>query len=296
MTMEGLKIGDIVGRKSYGCDVLFKVTDIKKAGNENIATLKGITYRIEADAPESDLIVQSRNKIEEYTRRMDRNVEIVEKRVRRPSNNTYMRSAYLKKARFRDTSKDEKKSFLKFGKILHVDGDESYLDICLKEYNKFGITAVGKYLPEKDQPSRVIALLETYRPDILVLTGHDGLLKNHENLLDLASYRNSRYFAEAVRAARKYEADMDSLVIFAGACQSYYAELIKSGANYASSPERQLIHALDPVLVCIKFAMTKIDKVLEPYDIVAATITGEKGIGGVATRGRAREGYPTDKS
>lgn len=294
--MESLRIGDIVARKSYGCDVLFKVTDIKKVGNENIVTLKGITYRIEADAPESDLVIQSRNKVEEYTRRIDRNVEIVEKKVKQIRDNTYMRSAYLKKANFRNTSKDEKKSFLKFGKILHVDGDEGYLDICIKEYNKFGVSAVGKYLPEKDQPSRIIALLETYKPDILVLTGHDGLLKNHENLFDLSSYRNSRYFVEAVRAARKYEADMDSLIIFAGACQSYYAELIKAGANYASSPQREMIHALDPVLVCVKFAITKIDRVLEPYDIVASTITGEKGIGGVATRGRAREGYPTDKS
>lgn len=294
--MESLRIGDIVARKSYGCDVLFKVTDIKKVGNESIVTLKGITYRIEADAPESDLVIQSRNKVEEYTRRIDRNVEIVEKKVKQIRDNTYMRSAYLKKANFRNTSKDEKKSFLKFGKILHVDGDEGYLDICIKEYNKFGVSAVGKYLPEKDQPSRIIALLETYRPDILVLTGHDGLLKNHENLFDLSSYRNSRYFVEAVRAARKYEADMDSLIIFAGACQSYYAELIKAGANYASSPQREMIHALDPVLVCVKFAITKIDRVLEPYDIVASTITGQKGIGGVATRGRAREGYPTDKS
>lgn len=34
--MSSLKIGDIVARKSYGCDVLFKVVEIKNDGNEDI--------------------------------------------------------------------------------------------------------------------------------------------------------------------------------------------------------------------------------------------------------------------
>ncbi len=34
---------------------------------------------------------------------------------------------------------------------------------------------------------------------------------------------------------------MDELVIFAGACQSHYEEIIKAGANFASSPHRILM-------------------------------------------------------
>ena len=53
--MSGIKVGDIVARKSYGYDVFFKVVDITERNGERILTLKGISYRIEADAPESDL-------------------------------------------------------------------------------------------------------------------------------------------------------------------------------------------------------------------------------------------------
>jgi spore coat assemly protein len=61
-----LKIGDIVARKSYSCDILFKVVDICPKGNENIVNLKGICYRIQADAPESDLILQTEKRICEH--------------------------------------------------------------------------------------------------------------------------------------------------------------------------------------------------------------------------------------
>lgn len=64
--MSNLKVGDIVARKSYGCDIFFKVASIQNNGTENIVTIKGITYRIQADALESDLIVQSDKSIDEY--------------------------------------------------------------------------------------------------------------------------------------------------------------------------------------------------------------------------------------
>lgn len=54
--MEKIKKGDIVGRKSYGKDILFIVTKIIKTRNgDSIAILKGLTIRIEADSPVSDL-------------------------------------------------------------------------------------------------------------------------------------------------------------------------------------------------------------------------------------------------
>lgn len=54
--MNNLKIGDIVARKSYGCDIKFKITRFKEEAGERLAILKGVEYRLVADAPESDLI------------------------------------------------------------------------------------------------------------------------------------------------------------------------------------------------------------------------------------------------
>ena len=140
------------------------------------------------------------------------------------------------------------------------------------------------------------SLLETHKPDILILTGHDGVLNSEDDgcYENLVSYRNSRYYIDAVKAARKYCGDIDELIIFAGACQSMYMEIIKSGANFASSPYRVLIHAFDPVRVAIKIAQTSVDSVIDPKDIVQNTITGMKGIGGLQTRGKMRSGYPQE--
>jgi spore coat assembly protein len=112
--------------------------------------------------------------------------------------------------------------------------------------------------------------------------------------LDIKNYRNSKYFIEGVREARRYDNDMDNLIIFAGACQSMYNEIIKAGANFASAPKRVLIHALDPVLVGHKIAVAGIERVIEPQEVINATITGIEGIGGVQTRGKNRDGYPAE--
>lgn len=58
--MIKLKIGDVVSRKSYGSDILFKVVDIKEEGNNKIVVLNGLAYRLEADAPVTDLVVRSK--------------------------------------------------------------------------------------------------------------------------------------------------------------------------------------------------------------------------------------------
>jgi spore coat assemly protein len=68
--MGNLNIGDIVARKSYGCDVLFKVVDIKQAEPGRIIILKGICLRIQADAPESDLLKQAESTINEHNARL----------------------------------------------------------------------------------------------------------------------------------------------------------------------------------------------------------------------------------
>lgn len=46
-----LKKGDVVGRKSYGKDILFYIDKIIKVRDgKSFAILKGVKYRVEADA------------------------------------------------------------------------------------------------------------------------------------------------------------------------------------------------------------------------------------------------------
>jgi spore coat assemly protein len=287
--MGELKIGDIVARKSYGCDVFFKVVEIKSEGGENIITIKGISYRIEADAPESDLELQPENKVNEYR---DKCMRVAERNTHDIYVSRYR--GYSKKALYRDTSKEDTGKIKKPGKVLHLDGDNDYLETCLNEYRKLGISAIGQFVPERDQPARVYGLLAEHKPDILVLTGHDGFIKANDSFTNINNYRNTQYYINAVKEARRYSSDLDSLVIFAGACQSLYYEIIKAGANFASAPFRDLIHALDPVRVCQKVAFASIDKVLTAEEVINNTITGKTGIGGIQTRGKYREGFPVE--
>ncbi|MFH4155732.1 sporulation peptidase YabG, partial [Acinetobacter baumannii] len=84
---------------------------------------------------------------------------------------------------------------------------------------------------------------------------------------------------------RKKYPSLDQLVIFAGACQSHFEALIRAGANFASSPSRINIHALDPVYVVGKISFTSFMERVNVWDVVRNTITGEKGLGGIETRG-----------
>ena len=60
--MKKIKKGDNVTRNSYNNDIIFKVDKIiKKSNNINIAILKGIDIRIEADAQIEDLKLVSKN-------------------------------------------------------------------------------------------------------------------------------------------------------------------------------------------------------------------------------------------
>lgn len=287
--MGTLNIGDIVARKSYGMDILFKVCDIKKVAGETVVTLKGLCYRIEADAPAGDLIVQSYQKINEHNMAMSR---MVDKKIK----NTVINYSKIqpKKSLFRGTSNDKNEKFYVSGKILHIDGDDDYLDTCLSQYKKLELNTIGIHVDEKDQPGAVYKLLKEHKPDILVLTGHDGMIKGDRNYLKLDNYRNSKYYIDAVKEARRYERNIDDLIIFAGACQSMYKGIIDAGANFASAPQRVLIHALDPVFICQKVALTSVKKVLDPTDVISSTITGADGIGGLQTRGKYRDGYPSE--
>lgn len=171
------------------------------------------------------------------------------------------------------------------GKILHLDGDKKYSEKSFRYYQKMGIDAVVKNIPEKKQPQVVYSLLQIYKPDILVITGHDEMIRKGSGYYDIYNYKNSRHFMEAVKEARRYERDTGcDLVIFAGACQSYFEALIASGANFASSPRRILIDIMDPLIVAKKIATTDSFKYIRIEDIENELRDGRNGIGGIGAR------------
>jgi len=110
------------------------------------------------------------------------------------------------------------------------------------------------------------------------------------NIID--NYENTGNFISAIKEARKYEKSQDKLIIIAGACQSNYEELIKAGANFASSPKRVNIHALDPAIVAVKMSLSDINKDIDLKSIIESTKYGANGIGGIITKGTMYMGYP----
>ena len=106
------------------------------------------------------------------------------------------------------------------------------------------------------------------------------------------NYKNSKNFVNAVKSARRYEKSHDKLVIIAGACQSDYEELIKAGANYASSPKRVNIHALDPAIIATCVAITERNKEIDLMDLLNKTKYGIDGMGGIIGNGMMYVGFP----
>ena len=290
--MRNIKVGDIVGRISYKSDVLFRVKDVCEDCGRRTAVLKGVDVRLVADAPVEDLEIKGPEEILNYRHKtIEKNNEqmrkiITERQVRRKAGDF----------RAIDPGKEEvvkEGNFFEVpGRVLHLDGDEEYLQKCMRSYLQMEVPAKGFYVPEKEQPQKVKEILAEHTADILVLTGHDGYLKGANNFSKVDNYHNSKHFAEAVREARKADPSRDGLVIFAGACQSHYESLLEAGANFASSPQRALIHAFDPVFLVEKIAYTPFSQLLCLKDIIENTITGEDGIGGIETQGRFRLGYP----
>lgn len=127
-----------------------------------------------------------------------------------------------------------------------------------------------------------------YNPDILIVTGHDAMLKNGTNYNNIYNYRNSRHFINTVREARKWESNSDKLVIFAGACQSFYEAIISAGADFASSPGRILIDFVDPLIVAEKIAITDEYKFVTSNEISREIREGVKGVSGIGAKGKKK--------
>ena len=103
---------------------------------------------------------------------------------------------------------------------------------------------------------------------------------------------HTRDYMEAIKQARLFESNADELVIFAGGCQSNYEMLVAAGANFASSPKRKNIHALDPVYIAFQIANENVKNYVDVEVIIKNTYNKSEGIGGVDTRGVARNIYP----
>ncbi|AGT30497.1 peptidase [Geobacillus genomosp. 3] len=283
-----VKIGDIVARKSYQCDLLFRVIDIKEKDGEREAILYGEDVRLVADAPCSDLVVIDERERQE---RKKREIELIEQSYR------LFRQDYQtikQKVEYRATGgyRVEKDFFQIPGRVLHLDGDPLYLRKCLDLYERIGVPVHGVYCEESEMPEKVGYLIEQFRPDILVITGHDSYSKSKGKVHDLKAYRHSRHFVQTVKEARKKVPHLDQLIVFAGACQSHFESLIRAGANFASSPARVNIHALDPVYIVSRLSFTPFTETVDVWDVLRNTLTGEKGLGGVETKGVLRTGMP----
>lgn len=91
----------------------------------------------------------------------------------------------------------------KYTKLISADGDKKYSEKSNIYYKKVGLNAIVKNIPERNQPIFVGALVKKYKPEILVITGHDGMIKKGKDFTDIYNYRNSGYFIKAVEEARK---------------------------------------------------------------------------------------------
>ena len=278
--MNDIKEGDIVVRKSYGKDIIFRVINILNKPEEKIAVLNGVIERIEADSKIADLELVDKQKVKDILRKMDSKIENrIEKSKQQWEDRNYRIGVV--------TNQTRAKEKIITGEILHLDGDRKYSEKSYRYYRKLGLNAIVKYIPEYRQPRVVYQLLESYNPDILVITGHDGMIKRGMRYNDIYNYRNSRYFIETVKEARKYDKQKGKkLVIFAGACQSYFEAIISAGANFASSPARILIDFLDPLVVAEKIALTEKYKYITIDDIAYELRDGRDGIGGIGANGK----------
>lgn len=138
--MNKIKNGDIVVRKSYNKDIIFMVKDVR---DKNNIILKGLFERIIADSDISDLEIVDQETLN--IRYALKEMEIRKKENRIDENGIT-------------------------GKILHLDGDKKYSEKSFQYYQRMGIHAIVKNIPENRQSKYVYHLLKYYKPDILVIT------------------------------------------------------------------------------------------------------------------------------
>lgn len=250
-----IPINTLVSRNSYKNDILFRVV----SNSNNTYTLYGVELRIVADCEEDDLRVEND------------------------------KSRFEAVDEYHSIDKSDEYFYIP-GKILHVDADNEYLKKCKKYYENLNLKVSYECLKENLMSKKIVEFIKKYRPSIVVLTGHDSYVK--KSIGTKSHYKNSEFFAQAVKEIRKHETEKGKIIIISGACQSDYELLIKSGSTFASSPKKINIHALDPAIIASNIALHDINEVIDVKEILSKTKFGKDGIGGLSTKGMMQVGYP----
>ena len=207
--MKKIKKGDIVARKSYGKDILFVVKNIINTTPEKTVILKGMIDRIEADSQLEDLEIMDKQIVNEKIEKLHHKINHKIIKTKENRKHHEYRIGIV-------TPNSRNKEKIMTGKILHLDGDKKYSQKSYYYYKKLGLNAIVKNIPEYRQPRVVYQLLQSYNPDILVITGHDGMIRGGTDYYNIYNYRNSKYFIQTVKEARRYDQEKNShLVIFA---------------------------------------------------------------------------------
>ena len=139
------KIGDIVTRKKYGHDILFKINKIVK----NKCELCGLDVRLLADANIDDLELSTYNKKKEKYRS-----------IRELNTGDY---------------------YFIPGSILHIDSDDDYIERSKEYYKENKLTSYCFKYNENEYRNNVKKLLLKYKPNNLVETGHDAYNKKEKS-------------------------------------------------------------------------------------------------------------------
>jgi spore coat assembly protein len=170
-----------------------------------------------------------------------------------------------------------------------LDSSAEFLKKSRDLYAQAGIKSYGVVLAEKQQPLAVVKYIKYFKPDVLVVTGHDSLKKGKPRH-DIDSYSNSRYYARSVAEVRRVVPQKKRLAIVAGACQSYYELLMSSGADFASSPGRIVINSVDPAIAAAIIAGVPNNEAVAPDVVAQATVSGPDGLWGKELNGMAECG------
>ena len=111
------QIGDLVTRKSYDNDIIFRIIAI----DDNNYILKGEVVRLYADSPKEDLKIYVDDDKDDFAPEIDN---------------------------FRNLDRNE--YFYLPGKIVHLDQDLSFMNKCMNFYKKNRIKAYGICTDGKD--------------------------------------------------------------------------------------------------------------------------------------------------
>ncbi|KHF28493.1 Sporulation-specific protease YabG [Anoxybacillus sp. BCO1] len=134
-----IQIGDIVARKSYEYDILFRVIDIKEKEGEKEAILYGEDVRLIADAPFSDLVVIDEREKKKREEKEKQHIEQCYKLLRQDYRLLREKSEYEATGGY-----EVKMDFFQLpGRVLHIDGDRFIYENVCSCMNELGFRYMG---------------------------------------------------------------------------------------------------------------------------------------------------------